>query len=109
MAYLLDTNHCIYFINGLEKRPEKRKPEETNVIRNILSLTDPKVYFSEATLGELYFGVARSEKKLRDLRRSLFSKGCSSPYGWMREFGSCSEKRYRNCAKPERPSVTVIS
>lgn len=76
MAFLLDTNHCIYFINGLEKRPERRKPEETHVIRNILSLSEPTVFFSEATLGELYYGVARSKKRSRDLRKSPSSKDC---------------------------------
>lgn len=91
MAYLLDTNHCIYLINGLEKRPERRKPEETNVIRSILSLTDPKVYFSEATLGELYFGVARSEKKAQGLEKIAFLKRLFEPIrvdeGIWRQFG----------------------
>jgi len=53
MAYLLDTNHCIYFLNGLEKPIQKRKPQETSVIQKIASLPDPVIFFSEATLGEL--------------------------------------------------------
>ena len=55
MAYLLDTNHCIYFLNGLEKRPERRKPEESEVIRNISALPDPVGFFSEVVKLYTYF------------------------------------------------------
>ena len=79
MAYLLDTNHCIYFLNGLEKRPERRKPEESEVIRNISLLPDPTGFFSEVTIGELYYGAARSRKKTESLEKIRLLKRVFEP------------------------------
>ena len=50
--YLIDTNICIYFINGkfdLKKKFEKADPDN--------------FFISEITLAELKFGVENSEKK----------------------------------------------
>jgi predicted nucleic acid-binding protein len=37
MPYLLDTNHCIYFLNGLEKALEKRSVREQQVLTQVLA------------------------------------------------------------------------
>jgi len=39
-GYLLDTNHCIYLVNGLEKKPQKRTEPEKVVIDKLESLQD---------------------------------------------------------------------
>lgn len=74
MAFLLDTNHCIYFLNGLEKSPEKRSAREQRVIDRILAVPDPQIFFSEATLGELYYGVARSQRQAENREKGEFLK-----------------------------------
>ncbi len=48
--YLLDTNHCIYFLNGLEKALEKCSMREQQVLTRVLACADAMIYFSEATL-----------------------------------------------------------
>jgi tRNA(fMet)-specific endonuclease VapC len=79
-GYLLDTNHCIHLINGLAKPPQKRSPQELAVINQLELLQDSiPVYYSEVTLGELYYGVARSQRKeqnrqkLESLKKLLYS------------------------------------
>jgi len=74
MPYLLDTNHCIYFLNGLEKMLEKRSAREQQVITHVLACTDAVIYFSEATLGKLYYGVARSKRQAENLEKIVFLK-----------------------------------
>lgn len=59
MPYLLDTNHCSYLMNGLDKAPDRRKPEEINTIKKFQAITDT-VYMSETSLGELVFGAELS-------------------------------------------------
>jgi tRNA(fMet)-specific endonuclease VapC len=74
LGYLLDTNHCIYLINGLEKLPQERLPAEQTVIRTLESLPDVPLYFSEVTLGELYYGIARSTRKAQNQAKLVFLK-----------------------------------
>jgi predicted nucleic acid-binding protein len=74
MAFLLDTNHCIYFLNGLEKPPEKRSEREQRVIDRVLTVSDPRIFLSEATLGELYYGVARSQRQAENREKVEFLK-----------------------------------
>jgi len=73
-GYLMDTNHCIYLINGLEKLPHKRTPPEKAVIDKLESLPDIPIYFSEVTLGELYYGIARSQRKEQNRQKMEFLK-----------------------------------
>lgn len=56
MAYLLDTNHCSYLINGLHKASAKRKPQEAKTISTFEALTDP-AYTCDVVVGEMYYGA----------------------------------------------------
>jgi tRNA(fMet)-specific endonuclease VapC len=70
MAYLLDTNHCIYFMNGLEKQPKSLTEKEHNVIQVIRSLDNYEtLYMTEVTLGELYYGAAFSEHEEHNIKK----------------------------------------
>jgi len=73
-GYLLDTNHCIYLINGLEKPSQKRTQQEKAVIDKLESLQDIPLYFSEVTLGELHYGIARSQRKEQNQKKLEFLK-----------------------------------
>lgn len=73
-GYLLDTNHCIYLVNGLEKKPQKRTEPEKVVIDKLESLQDIPLYFSEVTLGELHYGIARSKRKEQNQEKLEFLK-----------------------------------
>ena len=58
MKYLLDTNICIYLINGNETL--KKKVKEIGVF---------SISISNATLAELYFGAYNSQKVDANLKR----------------------------------------
>lgn len=58
MKYLLDTNICIYLINGNETL--KKKVKEIGVF---------SLSVSNATLAELYFGAYNSQKVDANLQR----------------------------------------
>ncbi len=74
MAFLLDTNHCIYLINGLNKKESLQSEAERKVIETARSI-EADIFISGATLGELYFGAANSERKEDNFRRiELFRK-----------------------------------
>jgi len=73
-GYLLDTNHCIYLINGLEKLHQQRSFQEQTVIDALESLEDSPLYFSEVTLGELYYGIARSHRQAQNQQKLIFLK-----------------------------------
>jgi len=74
MPYLLDTNHCSYIMNGLNKRVEWRKPQEDNTINKFLTITET-IYLSEVSLGELFYGAETSTnptriyQKIKDFRK----------------------------------------
>ena len=64
MKYLLDTNICIYLLNGNEVLEEK--------VREIGVFS---IYISNITLAELYFGAYNSRKVDANLKRiDLFKK-----------------------------------
>ena len=64
MKYLLDTNICIYLINGEEKL--KQKIREIGIY---------SISISNATLAELYFGAYNSKKVNENLERiDIFKK-----------------------------------
>ncbi len=64
MKYLLDTNICIYLLNGNEVLEEK--------VREIGVFS---IYISNVTLAELYFGAYNSRKVDANLERiDLFKK-----------------------------------
>ena len=56
MPYLLDTNHCSYLMNGLDKLSHRRKPEEIKTIDRFQATKDT-VYKTEVSLGELVAGA----------------------------------------------------
>lgn len=59
-AYLLDTNHCSYLMNGKEKRPEYRKLQEINAIAKYETISSDPIYMSEVSLSELCLGAEKS-------------------------------------------------
>lgn len=59
MPYLLDTNHCSYLMNGLDKLSHRRKPEEIKTIDRFQATKDT-VYMAEVSLGELVAGAELS-------------------------------------------------
>lgn len=69
MPYLFDTNHCIYLMNGWNTSEEKRSPEEQRTVLAFQSLTDDVVYMSEASVGELIYGIQRSQHKTSNQNR----------------------------------------
>lgn len=68
MPFLLDTNHCIYLINGLGKAPASRTAAEANTIQAVRFVTE-EIYLSEVTLGELYFGAVFSKRPTENQER----------------------------------------
>ena len=71
MSYLLDTNHCIYLMNGWKKDELKRSSHESSTIQKVLSLgEEAMLYLCEATLGELYYGAENSQRK-EENRKSI--------------------------------------
>lgn len=69
MAYILDTNHCIYLMNGWGNDLEKLHPEEYNTINQFNKIKNHVVYMSEASIGEILYGIARSKKREYNQRR----------------------------------------
>ncbi len=63
MAYLFDTNHCIYLMNGWNTPEEHLSDRERNTVRTFNRLKDDVIYMSEASVGELWYGVERSQRK----------------------------------------------
>ncbi len=72
MPYLLDTNHCIYLMNGWNTEEEHRTPEEQQSIVAFQGLDDDDVdvvCMSEASVGELLYGIERSQRKASNRMR----------------------------------------
>ena len=63
MAYLFDTNHCIYLMNGWNTPEDKLSECERNTITAFRRLKDDVIYMSEASVGELWYGVERSQRQ----------------------------------------------
>jgi len=69
MAYLFDTNHCIYLMNGWGGDEKKLRPEERNTVRAFGRIHDDVVYMCEASVGELFYGIERSRRKEYNMGR----------------------------------------
>ena len=63
MPYLYDTNHCIYLMNGWNTPEDKLSPAERNTITAFNRLQNDVIYMSEASVGELWYGVERSRRQ----------------------------------------------
>lgn len=65
MPYLLDTNHCIYLMNGWNKEEEKRKltDSEINTLNSFLKIKNDVVLMSEVSIGEIVYGIEHSRRK----------------------------------------------
>jgi len=61
--YLFDTNHCIYLMNGWNNQEDKVTIQERNVVKTFNRKKDDVVYMSEASIGELLYGIERSQRK----------------------------------------------
>lgn len=68
MDCLLDTNHCIYLINGLDKKISHRSEFENKVIEEVWR-AQSDIFISEVTLGELFFGAANSARREYNFQR----------------------------------------
>lgn len=79
MRYLLDTNHCVYLLNGIEKKNAVRSKEEQHVLEAISHLQDTTLHMAPVTLGELYYGAACSQNKKRNLKRIQWLAQMVSP------------------------------
>jgi tRNA(fMet)-specific endonuclease VapC len=59
VKFLLDTNACVYFLNGTSDR----------LVQRILDVGPGKIGMSSITLAELHFGAARSARADANLER----------------------------------------
>jgi tRNA(fMet)-specific endonuclease VapC len=81
MTYLLDTNACIYFLNGTP----------APLIERILHCGPRGLAVSSLSVAELHFGAARSARRkanlervhafLRELKTEPFTDGCAAEFG----------------------------
>jgi len=88
MDYLLDTNHCIYLINGLDKKNSRRSETENRVIEKIRRVQSD-IFMSEVTLGELYFGAANSARREYNLQRIDLFKQALIPIAVNEDIWKC--------------------
>ncbi len=68
MSYLLDTNHCIYLINGWRKDVSKQSELEKKTVSAYSNHKNEMVFMAEATLGELIYGAEYSQKRTENLK-----------------------------------------
>ncbi|MBF0628993.1 MAG: type II toxin-antitoxin system VapC family toxin [Magnetococcales bacterium] len=59
----MDTNHCVYLMNALRKMPSNRTAVEQNVVYWFVRNRYFEFFLSDVTLGELWFGAARSSRR----------------------------------------------
>lgn len=69
MAYLFDTNHCIYLMNGWGNTAKRLTLQELNTVMAFDRIQNDTVYMSEVSVGELLYGVARSQRREYNRRR----------------------------------------
>lgn len=76
MTYLLDTNHCVYLKNAMYKRPERQTEFEVNTLKAFTQIKFPKndIFVSVVSIGELYFGVEKSDRKEKNYKKVEFLK-----------------------------------
>lgn len=60
MPYLLDTNHCSYIMNGINKNPKYRKPHEAKTLAKFDSITSDTLYMCEVSVSEIIYGAETS-------------------------------------------------
>lgn len=88
MDYLLDTNHCIYLINGLDKKISRRSETENRLIEKVRRVQSD-IFMSEATLGELYFGAANSGRREYNFQRTDLLKQAVIPIAADEDIWKC--------------------
>jgi tRNA(fMet)-specific endonuclease VapC len=71
MGYLFDTNHCIYLMNGWNNPEIRLTSQERNVVTIFSQRKNDVIYMSEASVGELIYGVARSQKQEYNKKRLI--------------------------------------
>lgn len=69
MAYLFDTNHCIYLMNGWNRPESDLTTQERNTVESFKRIENDVIYMCEASVGELIYGVERSQRKEYNLRK----------------------------------------
>ena len=69
MAYLFDTNHCIYLMNGWNSPESDLTTQERNTVESFKRIENDVIYMCEASVGELIYGVERSQRKEYNLRK----------------------------------------
>ncbi len=84
MSYLLDTNVCIYYLNG----------DNQELVERILALGPESLAISTLCLAELYFGAAHSARPesnrervgffVRELPTLVFDGACARHFGRMK-------------------------
>lgn len=58
--YILDTNHCVFLMNGLSKTSKGLTAQSQNTVNKYLSLGQP-IYVCKITIAELYYGAFNSD------------------------------------------------
>ncbi len=69
MGYLFDTNHCIYLMNGSSLNQTHLTYEEQNTVSALKRINNDVIYMSEASVGELFYGIERSQRKEYNMRK----------------------------------------
>ena len=69
MAYLFDTNHCIYLMNGWNRPGSDLTTQERNTVESLKRIENDVIYMCEASVGELIYGVERSQRKEYNLKK----------------------------------------
>ncbi|MGD2088281.1 MAG: PIN domain-containing protein [Candidatus Aminicenantes bacterium] len=69
MAYLFDANHCIYLMNGWNNPESNLTAQERNTVEYFKRIENDVIYMCEASVGELVYGVERSQKKEYNLKK----------------------------------------
>ncbi len=69
MTYLFDTNHCIYLMNGWGNPAYSLTSQERNTVAAFAKIRNDAVCMSEVSVGELIYGVARSQRREYNQRR----------------------------------------
>lgn len=85
MACLFDTNHCIYLMNGWNTPIAKLSECEQNTITAFHHTKDNVIFMSEASVGELWYGIGRSQRQTYNRTRINVLLGAVPPLPVNRE------------------------
>lgn len=58
--HILDTNHCVFLMNGLSKVAKGLTPQSQNTVAKYLALSEP-IHVCKITIAELYYGAFKSD------------------------------------------------